>query len=56
MSDLKNPMRFSIKNRSIDIKNLLRQPDFKEKHVTEIDIIPSEGNIYIYWERGDCDE
>ena len=51
MSDLKNPMRFSISNRTVDIENWLRHQDFAEKQVTEIDIRPSEGNIYVHWEE-----
>ena len=53
MSDLKNPMRFSTGRSSIDIENLLRHPDFENKHVTAIDIRPSEGNIYVHWEVRD---
>jgi len=48
MSDLKNPMRFSIKNRSIDIENYLRHPDFESKKVTRIEI--QDGQLYVYWE------
>lgn len=51
MSDLKNPMRFSIQNRSIDIENYLRHPDHTDKQVTEIDVRPSEGNVYVHWEE-----
>ena len=53
MSDLKNPMRFSIKNRSIDIENYLRHPDHTVKQVTKIEVRPSEGNVYVHWEE--CD-
>lgn len=53
MSELKNPMRFSLKDRTIDIANYLRHPDFSEKQVTEIDIRPSEGNVYVHWEERD---
>ena len=49
MSDLKNPMRFSIKARTIDIENYLRHEDFENKHVTDIDVNPSEGNLYVHW-------
>jgi hypothetical protein len=50
MSDdgLKNPMRFSIKNRTIDLDNYLRHPDFDEKQATEIEI--QDGQLYIHWE------
>lgn len=53
MSDLKNPMRFSIRNRSIDIENYLRHEDFENKHVTEIEIRPGEGQLYVHWENDD---
>ena len=51
MSDdgLKNPMRFSIRNRRIDIERWLRHPDFDEKQVTEIEI--QNGQLYVHWER-----
>ena len=45
---LKNPMRFSIRNRVIDIENCLRHPDFDEKQVTEIEI--QDGQLYVHWE------
>lgn len=45
---LKNPMRFSIQNRSIDIENYLRHPDFDKKQVTEIEI--QNNQLYIHWE------
>jgi len=45
---LKNPMRFSIKNRTIDVGLKLRHPDFGEKRVTEIEI--SDGQLYVHWE------
>lgn len=49
MSDLKNPMKFSIRNRKIDIENYLRHDDFANKQVNEIEVKPSEGNLYIHW-------
>lgn len=52
MSELKNPMRFSMSSRTVDIERWL-QPvgdDCGEKRVTEIDLRPSEGNIYVHWE------
>jgi len=45
---LKNPMRFSIRNRTIDLDNYLRHPDFDEKQATEIEI--QDGQLYVHWE------
>jgi hypothetical protein len=45
---LKNPMRFSIRNRTIDIGEKLRHPDFHEKEVTEIEI--QDGQMYVHWQ------
>lgn len=45
---LKNPMRFSIRNRTIDIEEKLRHPDFDEKQVTEIEI--RNGQVYVHWQ------
>jgi len=56
MSDLKNPMRFSISHRTVDIENYLRHEDFKDKHVTEVEIRPSEGNVYVHWQEAAVDE
>lgn len=50
---LKNPMRFSIRNRTIDLENYLQHPDFQNKNATELDIRPGEGQIYIHWELTD---
>lgn len=50
MSSLTNPMRFSLNDRTVDVKNYLRHPDFDNKYVTDIEIRPSSGNIYIHWE------
>lgn len=44
MSDLKNPMRFSLRHRSIDIGKY--DVDF-----TEMELVPSEGQVYLYWEE-----
>lgn len=43
-SDYKNPMRFSFADRSIDFSEY-------DVSVTEIDVRPSEGNIYVHWEE-----
>lgn len=51
MADLKNPMRFSIKNRSIDIHERLHHPDFSEKEVVEIEF--RDDQMYVYWEERD---
>jgi hypothetical protein len=45
---LKNPMRFSIRNRRISIEEWLRHPDFDEKQVTRIEI--QDGQMYVHWE------
>ena len=45
---LENPMRFSIINRTIDIENYLRHPDFNDKQVTEIEV--QDGQICVHWE------
>lgn len=53
MANLSNPLRFSIRDRTVDVENFLRHEDFSTKHVTEIAIRPSEGNVYIHWEEDD---
>lgn len=45
---LKNPMRFSIRNRRINIEEKLRHPNFDEKQVSEIEI--QDGQLYVHWE------
>lgn len=54
MSDLKNPMRFTIKNRDIDIENLLRHPDFEQKQVDKIEI--QDGQLYVHWSEDPLSE
>lgn len=44
MSDLKNPMRFSVRPRTIDIQGYLGE----ERRVTEIVFEP--GQMYVHWE------
>lgn len=51
MSGLRNPMRFSIRNRTIDVESYLRHSDFNEKQVNEITI--RDGQMYIIWEERD---
>jgi hypothetical protein len=55
MAELNNPMRFSIRRRKIDVENYLRHEDFNNKHVKEIECIPSEGQLYIHWEEDSND-
>lgn len=45
---LKNPMRFSIRNRVVSIEEKLHHPDFEEKRVTELEI--QDGQLYVHWE------
>lgn len=47
MSDLKNPMRFSISHRTIDVGGYLGD----DKRVTEVEVRPSEGQVYVHWEE-----
>ena len=47
---LKNPMRFSIRNETIDLENYLRHPQFQNKNATELEIRPGEGQVYVHWE------
>ena len=48
---LENPMRFSVRNRRINIQEKLRHPDFAEKQVTRIEI--QDGQMYVHWELPD---
>lgn len=48
MSDLKNPMRFSIRNTKIDLSRF----DVK---FTEMKVRPGEGSIELYWNDKDAD-
>jgi len=51
-SQLKNPMRFSIdRDRTIDIEQQLRHPDFSTKVVTDIRIVGDQ--MYVRWEEMD---
>jgi hypothetical protein len=47
MSDLKNPMRFAVRPREINIQKYLGE----DKRVVEIDLRP--GNMYVHWEEVD---
>jgi len=44
-SQLRNPMRYSITSREIDVEGL-------GVSVTKVEVRPGEGNIYIHWEVG----
>jgi len=48
-SDLNNPMRFALRNRSVDVSQYLGD----SRSVTEIQTRIDEGNIYVHWERDD---
>lgn len=45
---LKNPMRFTVRDRTIDLGEKLRHPDFEEKRVTEIEFRGDQ--MYVHWE------
>jgi len=56
MSSLKNPMRFSIRHKMCDIANWLdheNEVDDIQRRVTKVDIVPSEGQVYVHWEEVD---
>lgn len=42
-SELKNPMRFSIRHRDIDLEQY-------GVRVTDIEVRPSEGQVYVHWD------
>lgn len=48
VSRLKRPMRFSLSDRSVDFERF-------EVNVTELEMRPSEGQLYIYWNPPVCD-
>lgn len=53
-SDLKNPMRFSLRHNTADIEGWLdheNEIDDVQRRVTEVDIRPSEGCIRVHWEE-----
>lgn len=45
---LNNPMRFSVRPRTIDIGELLRHTSFEDKVVTKIELEP--GQLYVHWD------
>jgi len=51
MTDLQNPFRFSMQNTSHNIRELLGH----DRVVTEVEIRPQEGNIYIHWDYSELD-
>lgn len=48
VSRLKTPMRYSISNRTIDFSTF-------EVNVEELELRPSEGQLYVHWEPPVCD-
>ena len=48
-SDLNNPMRFALRNRSVDVSQYLGD----SRSVTEIQTRTDEGNLYVHWEWDD---
>jgi len=47
MSDLNNPLRFSVRNRTVFVANLLGD----DRRVTHIEI--TDGQLYVHWETID---
>ena len=56
-TDLNNPMRFSMHDRTETVSELLdaNTPDDVTPRVTNIDICPSEGNVYVHWKTVESD-
>jgi len=53
-SALNNPMRFSIRHQDYGIGEILdhdNEIDDAQRRVTQIQLRPSEGNVYVYWEE-----
>lgn len=46
MTDLNNPMRFSLRSQHVDL-------DQYDVDVTELTVRPAEGNLYVHWTEGD---
>lgn len=53
LTDLKNPLIFSIKNRVFNLDELLRHESITNKHVTQCEI--RGGRLYLYWEYDEDD-
>jgi hypothetical protein len=54
MSDLNNPLRFSIRHQDYGIREILdhdNEIDDTRRRVTQIQLRPSEGNLYVYWKE-----
>jgi hypothetical protein len=52
-STLNNPLRFSIRHQDYGIGEILdhdNEIDDTQRRVTQIQLRPSEGNVYVYWE------
>lgn len=47
-------MRFSIRNREIDIEKYLRHPEFQQKQVDKIEI--QDGQLYVHWSEDPLSE
>jgi len=53
MSELNNPMRFSMQGRTVEVADYLDHEDeidYVQRYVTDIEVRPSEGNIYVHWD------
>jgi hypothetical protein len=53
LTDLENPLIFSIKNRVLNLDELLRHESITNKHVTQCEI--RGGRLYLYWEYDEED-
>jgi len=53
LADLENPLIFSIKNRVLNLDELLRHESITNKHVTQCEI--RCGRLYLYWEYDETD-
>jgi len=50
---INNPLRFSIHHQDYHIGEILdhgNEIDDAQRRVTQIQLRPSEGNVYVYWE------
>jgi hypothetical protein len=53
MTELNNPLRFSIAQQDYGIAEILdhdNEVDDTMRRVTEIEVRPREGNLYVHWE------
>lgn len=52
MTELLNPLRFSLRDATIDVGGYLsHEDDDIDRRVTELELKPSEGNVYVHWEE-----